>query len=421
MPLHLCALNESCLWEWLAQWDLMMRMSDKLESLLSEGLDGADGDAAEGVYRNLALRYAAQLEECCQLLYGDEVAAELGIPRDGMSVERWSCGGQFLVDVIGRWVFGPSFWIKEHLWRLPDGPSRWEAYRSYHSQLRGTELLLPASYMSIDPWLLSLSCFKGSAAVSGRESTMIRYCLELMQSHARHLEGTEADETVKSGKSRAEMSLLEAWKAKCPYINALDLKRGKNRPLYSYMSSVITEGLALDAAPPPSLPTAAERARIAAIDTAELRGWWRGRSTAQRSAVLGFPLQELERLVWVCPVWEVLLHKLPELVSGACPPTRIACAGGSVSLGAELLNSPDLAVKLMMEARLAELEWSTPSTPGNELEGEKQRMVEQLALSLLQTRLVEARRSAPDATPPQPQPSPSPPPPPSPSPFTPIP
>lgn len=29
-PLHLCALNESCLWEWLAQWDLMMRMSDKV-------------------------------------------------------------------------------------------------------------------------------------------------------------------------------------------------------------------------------------------------------------------------------------------------------------------------------------------------------------------------------------------------------
>jgi hypothetical protein len=52
--------------------------------------------------------------------------------------------------------------------------------------------------MSIDPWLLSLSCFKGSASVSGREATMIRYCLELMQSHARHLEGTEADETVKS-------------------------------------------------------------------------------------------------------------------------------------------------------------------------------------------------------------------------------
>ena len=175
-----------------------MRMSDKLESLLSEGMDDADGDAAEGVYRNLALRYAAQLEECCQLLYGDEVAAELGIQTDGLSVERWSCGGQFLVDVIGRWVFGPSFWIKEHLWRLPDGPSRWEAYRSYHSQLRGTELLLPASYMSIDPWLLSLSCFKGSASVSGREATMIRYCLELMQSHARHLEGTEADETVKS-------------------------------------------------------------------------------------------------------------------------------------------------------------------------------------------------------------------------------
>ena len=89
---------------------------------------------------------AAQLEECCQLLYGEDVAAELGIQSDGLSVERWSCGGQFLVDVIGRWVFGPSFWIKEHLWRLPDGPSRWEAYRGYHNQLRGTELLLPSSY-----------------------------------------------------------------------------------------------------------------------------------------------------------------------------------------------------------------------------------------------------------------------------------
>ena len=29
--------------------------------------------------------------------------------------------------------------------------------------LRGTELLLPASYMSVDPWLLTLSCFRGSA------------------------------------------------------------------------------------------------------------------------------------------------------------------------------------------------------------------------------------------------------------------
>ena len=36
-------------------------MSDRLESLLSEGLDGTEGDAAEGVYRNLALRYAAQV------------------------------------------------------------------------------------------------------------------------------------------------------------------------------------------------------------------------------------------------------------------------------------------------------------------------------------------------------------------------
>ena len=41
---------------------------------------------AAGVYRNLALRYAAQLEECCQLLYGDEVAAELA--KGGMGAEE---------------------------------------------------------------------------------------------------------------------------------------------------------------------------------------------------------------------------------------------------------------------------------------------------------------------------------------------
>ena len=118
---------------------LMMRMSDKLESLLSEGMDDAEGDAAEGVYRNLALRYAAQLEECCQLLYGEDVAAELGIQSDGMSVERWNCGGQFLVDVIGRWVFGPSFWIKEHLWRLSDGPSSKEGrVEIFHEGVWGT-------------------------------------------------------------------------------------------------------------------------------------------------------------------------------------------------------------------------------------------------------------------------------------------
>ena len=184
---------------------------------------------------------------------------------------------------------------------------------------------------------------------------MIRYCLELMQSHARHLEGTEPDESTKSGKSRAEMSLSEAWKAKCPYINALDLKRGKNRPLYSYMSSVITEGINSEASSAlPSLPSPSERAALstkeAASTTAELVAWWRHLSISTRQRLVSFPLTELERALWVCPVWEVLLHKLPELVSGACPPTRIACAGGSVSLGAELLNSPDLAVKLMMEA-----------------------------------------------------------------------
>ena len=93
---------------------------------------------------------------------------------------------------------------------------------------------------------------------------MIRYCLELMQSHARHLEGSEPDESSKSGKSRAEMSLGEAWKAKCPYINALDLKRGKNRPLYSYMSSVITEGIHPDTPPVANLPTPDEREAVRA-------------------------------------------------------------------------------------------------------------------------------------------------------------
>ena len=155
------ALNESCLWEWLAQWDLMMRMSDKLESLLSEGLDGADGDPAEGVYRNLALRYAAQLEDCCQLLYGDDVAAELGIQRDGLSVERWSCGGQFLVDVIGRWVFGPSFGSRSTV-----APPRRYALggvpRLPHAA-RGTGLLLPRIWCG--PGLLRL---RRSAAVSAR-------------------------------------------------------------------------------------------------------------------------------------------------------------------------------------------------------------------------------------------------------------
>ena len=215
-PLHLRALNTARLWEWIAQWDLMMRMSDKLESLLSEGMDDAEGDAAEGVYRNLALRYAAQLEECCQLLYGEDVAAELGIQsrrpvRRALELRRAVPGRRH--RPLG---LRPVVLDQGAPWRLPDGPSRWEAYRGYHNQLRGTELLLPASYMNVDPWLLALSCFRGTSAASGRESSMIRYCLELMQSHARHLEGTEPDESTKSGKSRAEMSLSEAWRAKCP-------------------------------------------------------------------------------------------------------------------------------------------------------------------------------------------------------------
>ena len=388
-PLHLCALNESCLWEWLAQWDLMMRMSDKLESLLSEGLDPMDSTtASEGVYRNLALRYAAQLEECCQLLYGEQVTAELGIQSDGLSVERWSCGGQFLVDVIGRWVFGPSFWIKEHLWRLPDGPSRWEAYRGYHSQLHGTELLLPASYMSIDPWLLSLSCFRGSSANSGRESSMIRYCLELMQSHARHLEGFDNDEQSKTGKSRAEMSLSEAWKARCPYINALDLKRGKNRPLYSYMSSVITEGLSAEASAPPLLPSLAERTTYTEQDTAEFVQWMQSIPVAERKSTLSFPVQDLERLVWVSPIWEVLLNKLPEIVTTDCRSKRISCINGQVRLSKELVTDPPVAVRAMQEARASEHTWNAPSTPGDTLERDKQAMVEQLALCILHEQMV---------------------------------
>ena len=389
-PLHRCALNESCLWEWIAQWDLMMRMSDKLESLLSEGMDDAEGDAAEGVYRNLALRYAAQLEECCQLLYGDDVAAELGIQSDGFSVERWSCGGQFLVDVIGRWVFGPSFWIKEHLWRLPDGPSRWEAYRGYHNQLRGTELLLPTSYMNVDPWLLALSCFRGTSAASGRESSMIRYCLELMQSHARHLEGTEPDESTKSGKSRAEMSLSEAWRAKCPYINALDLKRGKNRPLYSYMSSVITEGIHGEGVMI-ALPTPAERGAAAAEDADELIEWWSGLTVAHRHKVLAFPIADLERTVWVCSIWEVLLHKLPDLLAGEPSASqRVACVNGNVQLGPALATQPEEAVRAMQAARARELDWAPE--PGEGLEAAKQRTVEQLALCMLQQRMVEAHK-----------------------------
>ena len=223
---------------------------------------------------------------------------------------------------------------------------------------------------------------------------MIRYCLELMQSHARHLEGNEPDETTKSGKSRAEMSLLEAWKAKCPYINALDLKRGKNRPLYSYMSSVIAEGLSADGAtPPPGLPTAEERKAFAKEDTSELIEWWRGLSVGQRNDVAHFPLQELERQVWVCPVWEVLLHKLPDLASGKQGVSkRIACVNQNIVLAPELAGQPEAAVRAMQEARATELEWTAPSTPGDDLEAEKQRMVEQLALSILQGRMVEAHK-----------------------------
>ena len=111
---------------------------------------------------------------------------------------------------------------------------------------------------------------------------MIRYCLELMQSHARHLEGFDNDEQSKTGKSRAEMSLSEAWKARCPYINALDLKRGKNRPLYSYMSSVITEGLSAEASAPPLLPSLAERTTYTEQDTAEFVQWMQSIPVAER-------------------------------------------------------------------------------------------------------------------------------------------
>ena len=39
--------------------------------------------------------------------------------------------------------------------------------------------------------------------------------------------------------------------------------------------------------------------------TEELVAWWRQLSISQRQRLVGIPLADLERAVWVCPVWEV--------------------------------------------------------------------------------------------------------------------
>ena len=64
----------------------------------------------------------------------------------------------------------------------------------------------------------------------------------------------------------------------------------------------------------------------------------------------------------------------------------------NIVLAPELAAQPEAAVRAMQEARATELEWTAPSTPGDDLEAEKQRMVEQLALSILQGRMVEAHK-----------------------------
>ena len=64
----------------------------------------------------------------------------------------------------------------------------------------------------------------------------------------------------------------------------------------------------------------------------------------------------------------------------------------NIVLAPELAGQPEAAVRAMQEARATELEWTAPSTPGDDLEAEKQRMVEQLALSILQGRMVEAHK-----------------------------
>ena len=89
----------------------------------------------------------------------------------------------------------------------------------------------------------------------------------------------------------------------------------------------------------------------------------------------------------------MLLHKLPDLASGKQGVSkRIACVNQNIVLAPELAGQPEAAVRAMQEARATELEWTAPSTPGDDLEAEKQRMVEQLALSILQGRMVEAHK-----------------------------
>ena len=123
----------------------------------------------------------------------------------------------------------------------------------------------------------------------------------------------------------------------------------------------------------------------------ELISWWRGLSVPQRHRLIAFPVADLERTVWLCSVWEVLLHKLPDLLSGEpAASNRVACVNGYVQLGSQLAVAPEEAIHAMQNARLRDLEWSPESGEG--LEAAKQRLVEQLALTMLQQRMVEAHK-----------------------------
>ena len=64
----------------------------------------------------------------------------------------------------------------------------------------------------------------------------------------------------------------------------------------------------------PSAPPLARRAHTyTEQDTAEFVQWMQSIPVAERKSTLSFPVQDLERLVWVSPIWEVLLNKLPDI------------------------------------------------------------------------------------------------------------
>ena len=87
----------------------------------------------------------------------------------------------------------------------------------------------------------------------------------------------------------------------------------------------------------------------------------------------------------------MLLHKLPDLVGGdAASSQRISCRDGHVQLGPALAGNPEQAVHAMQMARASELEW-LPS-PGEAVDAAQLRMVEQLALAMLQLRMVDAHK-----------------------------